>query len=86
MGWEPNPAHTDHLRDLESAYNKCGWKVVIYTATGVGAHNQIGKVRIYLTLFWLHLHEMKPEWSTALIRDHDVATPALLCHKEPAPY
>ena len=24
------------------------------------------------------------EWSTAVIRDHDVATPALLCHKEPA--
>ena len=26
-----------------------------------------------------------PEWSIAVIRDHDVATPALLCHKEPAP-
>ena len=25
-----------------------------------------------------------PEWSTAVIRDHDVATPALLCHNEPA--
>ena len=24
------------------------------------------------------------EWSTAVIRDHDVATPALLGHKEPA--
>ena len=54
MGWEPNPAHTDLLRGLETVYNKCGWKVVIYTATGVGARNQIGKVRIYLTLFWLH--------------------------------
>ena len=44
MGWEPNPTHTEHLRGLETAYNNCGWKVVFNTATGVGAHNQIGKV------------------------------------------
>ena len=25
------------------------------------------------------------EWSTPVVRDHDVATPALLCHKEPVP-
>ena len=46
MGWEPNPTHTDHLRGLETAYNKCGWKVVLNTATGVGAHSKIGKVGI----------------------------------------
>ena len=46
MGWEPNPTHTDHLIGLETAYNKCGWKVVLNTATGVGAHSKIGKVRI----------------------------------------
>ena len=50
MGWEPNPTHTDHLRGLETAYNKCGWRVVFNTATGVGAHNKIGKVRICSTL------------------------------------
>ena len=44
VGWEPNPTHTDHLRGLETAYNKCGWRVLINTATGVGARNQIGKV------------------------------------------
>ncbi len=48
MGWEPNPIHTDHLKGIETAYNKCGWKVIFNTATGVGAHNKIGKVRIYL--------------------------------------
>ena len=26
---------------------------------------------------------MEAEWSTAVVQDHDVATPALLCHKEP---
>ena len=33
-------------------------------------------------------NDLISEWSTAVIRDqvrdHDVATPALLCHKEPA--
>ena len=28
MGWEPNPAHTPVLVNLEDAYNRCGWKVV----------------------------------------------------------
>ena len=46
VGWEPNPTHTDHLKGIETAYNKCGWRVIINTATGVGAHKQIGKVRI----------------------------------------
>ena len=36
----------------------------------------------------LGLHWSPAEWSTAVIRDqvrdHDVNTPALLCHKEPA--
>ena len=45
MGWEPNPTHADHLKGLATAYNKCGWRVLINTATGVGARNQIGKVR-----------------------------------------
>ena len=29
-------------------------------------------------------NDLISEWSTAVIQDHDVATPALLCHKEPA--
>ena len=29
-------------------------------------------------------NDLISEWSTAVIRDHHVATPALLCHKQPA--
>ena len=70
VGWEPNPIHSDHLKGLETAYNKCGWKVIINTATGVGAHNRIGKVRhmtdIIRTSLLLYLHS-SPPWITGLL-------------------
>ena len=65
MGWEPNPTHTDHLKGLETAYNKCGWRGVFNTATGVGAHNKIGKVRLFdiiiasIILYYLWTNQLK---------------------------
>ena len=42
-------------------------------------------VKIYVVVsWWLVMVRWQPEWSTAVIRDHHVATPPLLCHKEPA--
>ena len=36
-------------------------------------------------LRWHHgITELPAEWNTAVIRDHNVAAPALLCHKESA--
>ena len=61
VGWEPNPTHTDHLKGLETAYNNCGWKVIINMATGVGAHNQIGKVRIWAIIMMASLLKGGPK-------------------------
>ena len=36
MGWEPNPLHTAYLRELERSYRRCGYRVTIFTGTGVG--------------------------------------------------
>jgi len=36
VGWEPNPLHTAYLRELERSYHRCGYRVTIFTGTGVG--------------------------------------------------
>ena len=36
VGWEPNPLHTAYLRELERSYRRCGYRVTIFTGTGVG--------------------------------------------------
>ena len=51
VGWEPNPTHSEHLKGLEAAYNKCGWRLTINTETGVGAHNSVAKVSHKLLQF-----------------------------------
>merc|ERR1719300_1932027 len=43
VGFEPNPDHTQHLVNLEDAYHKCGWKVLIHKETGVASRNSISK-------------------------------------------
>ena len=35
VGFEPNPVHEDHLLRTAGAYNKCGWRVLFHTRTGV---------------------------------------------------
>lgn len=39
VGWEPNPTHTERLQNLSDAYNKCGFRTIIYTETGVDVRN-----------------------------------------------
>ena len=39
VGWEPNPKHADYLQKMTEAYKSCGYRVVINTRVGVGAHN-----------------------------------------------
>ena len=39
VGWEPNPKHADYLQRMTEAYKSCGYRVVINTRVGVGAHN-----------------------------------------------
>jgi len=39
VGFEPNPHHTKILKDIEHAYQKCGWNVNFMTETGVSNKN-----------------------------------------------
>ena len=39
VGWEPNPKHVEYLQRMSEAYKSCGYRVVINTRVGVGAHN-----------------------------------------------
>ena len=35
VGFEPNPAHTQYLKDVEEKYNKCGYRIKFMTETAV---------------------------------------------------
>ena len=35
VGFEPNPVHEDHLLQTAAAYDKCGWRALFHTRTGV---------------------------------------------------
>ena len=39
VGFEPNPEHESALAKLEKAYNKCGFRVKIFTKTAVGEYD-----------------------------------------------
>lgn len=45
VGFEPNPHHTQYLKEVESSYNKCGWRVKFFTETAVSDRN--GATRFY---------------------------------------
>lgn len=40
VGWEPNWEHTSSLTKLQESFNACGWRVKIFTETGVGKANE----------------------------------------------
>ena len=41
VGFEPNPHHTEYLKQVESSYKKCGWNVRFFTQSAVSDHNGI---------------------------------------------
>ena len=45
IGFEPNSRHTDYLKEVESRYQQCGWKVKILTETA--ASDRQGTSRFY---------------------------------------
>ena len=45
VGWEPNPKHVDYLQNMAEAYKSCGYRVLINTRVGVGAHNMRTQVK-----------------------------------------
>ena len=44
VGFEPNKHLAPALKDLEESYNKCGWRTIIHTLTGVDA--KAGKAQV----------------------------------------
>jgi len=42
VGFEPNPAHEKHLKEMEEAYATCGIKAIMMKA-GVGAKNKVSR-------------------------------------------
>lgn len=43
VGFEPNPAHEQHLKEMEEAYATCGIKAIMMTRAGVGAKNKVSR-------------------------------------------
>jgi len=43
VGFEPNPAHEEHLKQMEDAYATCGIKAIMMTRAGVGAKNKVAR-------------------------------------------
>ena len=60
VGFEPNSHHTKYLKEIESSYNKCGWRVTFLTETAVSDHN--GITRFYTDEAYAHL-----EWGGGIL-------------------
>ena len=55
IGFEPNSHHTKHLTEIESRYNRCGWRVVIFTEAAASDKNGVSKFytdESYANLEW----------------------------------
>lgn len=69
VGFEPNPHHTAKLQELETAYNKKGWRVKIFTETAIALED--GTAEFYFdTLAAPQNHE----WGASMLAwQHDMA-------------
>ena len=45
VGFEPNHHHTQYLKEVESSYNNCGWRVLFLTESAVSDRN--GTTKFY---------------------------------------
>ena len=50
VGFEPNIRHAENLTKIEKSYNKCGWKTIIHTVTGVDV--KAGKAEFAIATAW----------------------------------
>ena len=60
VGFEPNPSHTKYLKEIETSYNKCGWRVMFFTETAVS--NREGNATFYTDADLKHL-----EWGSGIL-------------------
>ncbi len=47
MAFEPNPLMTRELKELESQLNKCGYRAMVFTDTGVGLTESTAKFQAF---------------------------------------
>jgi len=69
IGFEPNPRHAQLLEAIESAYEKCGWKVKFFTKTA--ASHSYG-----LATFYTDEEETKNEWGGSILESKVAKKPA----------
>ena len=60
VGFEPNPSHTEYLKEIETSYNSCGWQVMFFTETAVS--NREGNATFYTDADLKHL-----EWGSGIL-------------------
>lgn len=46
VGFEPNPSHEEALRELQAAYNKCGWRTDVFTGTAVAVEDGVAVLEL----------------------------------------
>jgi len=73
VGFEPNPKHTKVLKDLQKAYEKCGWKAKFLTNTAA-AHSS--GVATFYTDTLPGDQEKNNEWGASIVKSKKAFTPA----------
>ena len=68
VGFEPNPKHTKWLKDLQLAYEKCGWKAKFHTKTAA-AHSY------GLATFYSDGEEKNFEWGASIVKSKKAVKP-----------
>lgn len=68
VGFEPNPKHTQWLKDLQLAYEKCGWKAKFHTKTAA-AHSY------GLATFYSDGEEKNFEWGASIVKSKKAVKP-----------
>ena len=69
VGFEPNPKHSENLKNLEKTYEKCGWKTTFHTTTAV-AHSY------GLATFYSDDDIDHNEWGGSIVRSKKAQKPA----------
>ena len=68
IGFEPNANLAKGLKDLEVAYNKCGWKTKFYTETA--ASHTYGQVT-----FYSDSDDKNFEWGASIVKSKVATKP-----------
>jgi len=68
VGFEPNPKHSKWLKDLQNAYEKCGWKAKFHTKTAAAHSNG-------LATFYSDSDLKNYEWGASIVKSKKAYKP-----------